>query len=171
LRVYLSPRLHQKGILPAVDVGRSVSRVGGKTQLPAYRDVAGDLKLSYSQFEELESFSRFSTRLDEETRKTLERGRRVREALKQPQYQPLSVIEELAALLAVTEGLYDDIAVSDMGAVEKKVLSVAREEFEDTHDAVLKGNELTDEQRKTILDRLRKVIEEANKEEDTDADS
>jgi len=81
-QIYLSPVLFSKGILPAVDVGKSVSRVGGKTQLPAYRSVAGDLRLSYSQFEELESFSRFGTRLDDATRRTLERGWRVREILK-----------------------------------------------------------------------------------------
>ena len=74
-QVYLSPHLFQKGVLPAVDVGRSVSRVGGKTQLPAYRTVSGSLRLAYSQFEELERFSRFSSRLDEETRTALERGR------------------------------------------------------------------------------------------------
>jgi F-type H+-transporting ATPase subunit alpha len=82
-QIYLSPDLFQKGTLPAVDVGKSVSRVGGKTQLAAYRWVAGDLRLSYAQFEELEAFSRFGTRLDEQTRNTLERGRRVRQILRQ----------------------------------------------------------------------------------------
>lgn len=104
-QIYLSPTLFQKGILPAVDVGKSVSRVGGKTQLPAYREVAGDLRLSYAQFEELEAFARFGTRLDEATRQTLERGRRVREVLKQHQYQPMPVAEQIAVLLAVTSGL------------------------------------------------------------------
>jgi len=84
-QIYLSPELFQKGMLPAVNVGRSVSRVGGKTQLPAYRAVAGDLRLSYSQVEELQAFSRFSSRLDEETQATRQRRRRVREVLKQPQ--------------------------------------------------------------------------------------
>jgi F-type H+-transporting ATPase subunit alpha len=93
-QIYLSPRLFQKGILPAVDVGKSVSRVGGKAQLPAYRAVAGDLRISYSQFEELETFSRFGTRLDEATRRVLERGWRVREILKQPQYKPMRVSEQ-----------------------------------------------------------------------------
>src|SRR5690606_30992597 len=76
-QLYLSPDLFQRAILPAVDVGLSVSRVGGKTQLPAYRAVAAALRLSYSQFEELEAFARFGTRLDEETRRTLTRGERV----------------------------------------------------------------------------------------------
>ena len=74
-QIYLSPELYEEGVLPAVDVGKSVSRVGGKSQLPAYREVVGDLRLSYSQFEELEAFARFGTKLDEETRKTLEHGR------------------------------------------------------------------------------------------------
>ena len=97
-QIYLSPVLFNKGILPAVDVGKSVSRVGGKTQLPAYRSVAGDLRLSYSQFEELESFSRFGTRLDESTKRVLERGWRVREILKQGQYKPLRASEQIASL-------------------------------------------------------------------------
>jgi hypothetical protein len=78
-QVYLSPDLFQKGILPAVDLGKSVSRIGGKTQLSAYRAVAGDLGLSYAQFEELETFARFGTRLDEDTRRTIEHGERARE--------------------------------------------------------------------------------------------
>jgi F-type H+-transporting ATPase subunit alpha len=103
-QIYLSPDLFQKGTLPAVDVGKSVSRVGGKTQLAAYRWVAGDLRLSYAQFEELEAFSRFGTRLDEQTRNTLERGRRVRQILRQPQYDPLPVARQIASLVAVNAG-------------------------------------------------------------------
>ncbi len=86
-QIYLSPKLFEEGVLPAVDVGKSVSRVGGKSQLPAYRDVSGNLRLSYSQFEELETFARFGTRLDAETQKTLEHGRHIREVLLQPQYR------------------------------------------------------------------------------------
>ena len=73
-QVYLSPELFRKGQLPAIDIGKSVSRVGGKAQLPAFRAVAGDLRLAYAQFEELETFARFGTRLDDETRRSLERG-------------------------------------------------------------------------------------------------
>ncbi|MEJ2200852.1 MAG: alternate F1F0 ATPase, F1 subunit alpha [Desulfuromonadaceae bacterium] len=109
-QIYLSPQLFQKGIMPAVDVGKSVSRVGGKTQLPAYRVVAGDLKLSYAQFEELEIFSRFGTRLDADTRKALERGRKVRSILKQPQLSPLTAAEQVMVLYAVSQGVFDDLA-------------------------------------------------------------
>jgi F-type H+-transporting ATPase subunit alpha len=170
-QVYLSPRLFRKGFLPAVDVGKSVSRVGGKTQLPAYRDVAGDLKLSYSQFEELESFSRFSTRLDEDTRKTLERGRRVRESLRQPQFQPMSVMEQLAALLAVTNGLYDDIETSQLVEIEKRLRSVARERFDEIQSAILEGSELKSEYRQRIIEKLSESVKKADTEEGQNADS
>ena len=106
-QIYLSPALFQKGVLPAVDVGLSVSRVGGKTPLAPYRAVAADLRLSYSQFEELEAFARFGTRPDEDTRRTLARGERVREVLKQPQYATLSAADQIVTLLAVTSGLFD----------------------------------------------------------------
>jgi F-type H+-transporting ATPase subunit alpha len=108
-QIYLTPDLFHKGILPAVDVGKSVSRVGGKAQLPAYRAVAGDLRLFYSQFEELEVFTRFGSRLDERTRETLARGRAVREVLKQPQYEPLAATEQIATLVAATRGLFDGV--------------------------------------------------------------
>lgn len=121
-QIYLSPDLFQKGLLPSVDVGKSVSRVGGKAQITAYREVAGDLRLSYTQFQELESFARFGTRLDEHTRKTLEHGRRVREALKQDQFSPLRTGEQVAVLYAVTKGILDEIPVEKMEEAEKLIL-------------------------------------------------
>ena len=115
-QIYLSPTLFRRGQLPAVDVGRSVSRVGGKAQLPAFRAVAGPLKLAYAQFEELEAFARFGAKLDEDTRLQLERGRRVREALKQQEAAPIPVVHQIALLLAVAEGLFDTIPVEAMTA-------------------------------------------------------
>ena len=120
-QIYLSPDLFDKGVLPAVDVGKSVSRVGGRTQLAAFRSVAGDLRLSYSQFEELETFARFGTRLDDETRRTLERGRRVREILKQSQYTPLRVAEQIAVLVAVNSGVFDDVPLSNAKELETAI--------------------------------------------------
>ncbi|MCK4622208.1 MAG: alternate F1F0 ATPase, F1 subunit alpha [Desulfuromonadales bacterium] len=120
-QIYLSPDLFQKGILPPVDVGKSVSRVGGKTQLPAYRAVAGDLKLSYSQFEELEVFSRFGTRLDEETKQNLNRGRRIRAILKQPQFSPLTPAEQVMVLYAANQGVFDQVAEDDLDRAESAV--------------------------------------------------
>jgi F-type H+-transporting ATPase subunit alpha len=144
-QVYLSPDLFRKGIMPAVDVGKSVSRVGGKTQLRAYREVAGDLRLAYSQFVELETFARFGTRLDEETRRTLERGRRVREILKQPEAAPLTVPEQIAALVAVNEGALDELDLDRVGAAEKAIRRAVRDEMPEIGERILAGEELTEE--------------------------
>jgi F-type H+-transporting ATPase subunit alpha len=113
-QIYLSPTLFQLGVLPAVDVGKSVSRVGGQAQRAAYRAVAGDLKLAYAQFEELETFSRFGARLDEDTRKTIEHGRRIRACLQQPEYAPVSVPAQIALLLALTAELFDHVPLDQM---------------------------------------------------------
>src|SRR5690606_32169356 len=120
-QIVLSPQQFRKGVLPAVDVGRSVSRVGGKAQLPCYRAVSGELRLSYAQFEELEVFSRFGTRLDEASVATLERGRRVREVFQQQQYQPLPVAEQVAVLLAASEGLLNPVPVEQVAEVERAI--------------------------------------------------
>ncbi len=94
-QIYLSPVLFQKGMLPAIDVGKSVSRVGGRAQPKAYRKVSGDLRLTYSQFQELEAFARFGTRLDQDTRNRIEHGLRVRELLKQDRFSPLSAAQQV----------------------------------------------------------------------------
>ncbi|WP_083552950.1 alternate F1F0 ATPase, F1 subunit alpha [Syntrophotalea acetylenivorans] len=120
-QIYLSPGLFQKGQLPAVDITRSVSRVGGKAQLPAYRAVVGDLRLAYAQFTELEAFSRFGTRLDDATRQLLNRGRRVRAVLKQGQCASRTAVEQVMVLHAVNCGLFDEIAESDMARAENQV--------------------------------------------------
>src|SRR6202451_4582157 len=99
-QIYLSPSLFELGVLPAVDVGKSVSRVGGKAQLAACRAVAGDLKLAYSQFEELETFARFGTRLDESTRKIIDHGHHIRACLNQAESKPWSMVEQICVLLA-----------------------------------------------------------------------
>jgi F-type H+-transporting ATPase subunit alpha len=110
-----------------VDVGKSVSRVGGKAQRAAFRAVAGDLKLAYAQFEELETFARFGARIDESTRKIIGHGRRIRACLKQPEYTPVSVSEQLAILLALTAGLFDQIPLARMMDAEQAVrMAVAK---------------------------------------------
>lgn len=124
-QIYLSPSLFELGVLPAVDVGMSVSRVGGKAQRAAYREVAGNLKLAYAQFEELETFSRFGAHLDENTRKVIEHGRRIRACLKQKEFSPLPVREQIAALLALTEGLFDHVPLPRMVEAEQAVCAAA----------------------------------------------
>jgi len=157
-QVYLSPDLFQKGILPAVDVGRSVSRVGGKTQLLAYRAVAGDLKLSYSQFEELEVFARFGTQLDEDTRKTLERGRRVREILKQPQYRPMPVAEQVAALVAVNEGVFDSLEAGEIGDAEGKVRRAVASQLPELCEKIEAGEKISEEDIESIKEVAGKIV-------------
>lgn len=157
-QIYLSPALFQDGILPAVDEGKSVSRVGGKAQLAAYRAVAGDLRLSYSQFEELETFSRFGTRLDENTRKTLEHGRVIREVLKQPRYRPLPVHEQIAVLLAATEGLLDGLSPKSIAEAKEAINLASSEQLGDVNSRIQAGEQLTDEDRKKILVTVGKVI-------------
>jgi F-type H+-transporting ATPase subunit alpha len=150
-QLYLSPRLFQKGILPAVDVGKSVSRVGGKAQLPAYRAVAGDVRISYSQFEELETFSRFGTRLDEATRQVLDRGWRLREILKQPQYKPIPVAEQIAAILAVTSGTFDPVAVEDIREAEVSLRDDVAEHHASFTARTTAGEKLADTDRETLI--------------------
>jgi F-type H+-transporting ATPase subunit alpha len=151
-QIYLTPGLFQKGVLPAVDVGKSVSRVGGKTQLPAYRAVAADLKLFYSQFEELEVFSRFGTRLDERTRQTLARGRAVREALKQPLYDPMPAAEQIAILLAAAQGLFDGMPAEKIVEASLRIRSLLAAGFPGVYAVVDGGSELSDDDRKAILE-------------------
>ena len=150
-QIYLSPTRFQQGILPAVEVGRSVSRVGGKAQLPAYRAVAADLRLAYAQFEELEIFSRFSTRLDEQTRRTLDRGRRVREILKQPQFQPIPAAEQVAVLLAVVSGLLDDLPTTELAAAEAALRRAVLAETPDICGQITRGDPLAHEARARLL--------------------
>lgn len=160
-QIYLSPDLFRRGIMPGADVGRSVSRVGGKTQLPAYRAVAGDLRLAYSQFEELEKFARFSSQLDEDTRKTLERGRRVREVFKQQRFQPMPVAEQIAVLVAVTRGVFDELSIQRINAAERAVRKAMTDGLPELCGKIHAGELLGDEELEAIskaaADAVRKM--------------
>jgi F-type H+-transporting ATPase subunit alpha len=149
-QVYLSPTLFELGVLPAVDVGQSVSRVGGEAQRPAYRAVAGPLKLAYSQFEELESFARFGTRLDEATARTIEHGRRIRECLKQSESQPLSLLEQIVVLLAVSAGLFDRVPLERMADAEAALRKAVTRLAPDLAGR-LASNPLSDADRRGVL--------------------
>jgi len=158
-QIYLSPDLFQKGVLPAVDVGKSVSRVGGKAQLPAYRAVAGDLRLAYAQFEELERFARYSTRLEPHQRERLERGRRVREVLKQPRYEPLPVAEQIAVLLAAVEGVFDDLPPTAVAEAEARIRELVKGEGAELAGKAQDGAKLEDDDRAALLKGLREAVE------------
>ena len=157
-QIYLSPSLFELGVLPAVDVGKSVSRVGGKAQRAAYRAVAGDLKLAYAQFEELETFARFGARLDEDTRKIIEHGRRIRACLKQPEFAPVSVPAQIAILLALTANLFDPVPLdkmTDAGNAVRQSAATIPEEVSARFETAAK---LNDEDKKTIVEIARKVL-------------
>ena len=157
-QIYLSPQLYEEGILPAIDVGKSVSRVGGKSQLPAYRDVVGDLRLYYSQFEELEAFARFGTRLDEETQKSLLRGRHIREVLKQSQYDPISSAEQIAILLAVVAGILDEIPLEEIGSAKMAIRMAFAKQLPELYRKVQSAEMLSSEDREAILGLCKAVL-------------
>ena len=165
-QVYLSPELFEKGQLPAIDIGTSVSRVGGKVQLPAFRAVAGNLRLMYSQFEELESFARFGTQLDDETRIKLTRGQRVREILKQREHQHLNVPEQVAALLAATEGLLDNIAPDDVTAAEETVQNAVQKFEPDLCERIRAGADLSQDDRDALIATMRRALHAKEDEKD-----
>ncbi len=159
-QIYLSPPLFEKGQLPAIDIGRSVSRVGGKAQLPAYRTVAADLRLAYAQFEELETFARFGTRLDDDTRRRLERGRRVREILKQPEHAGQRAADQIVALLAATSGVLDAVAVERIGEAER-VLQNGLADRGDLANRLESGAPLSAEDKQVLIQTFQAVLLQA----------
>jgi F-type H+-transporting ATPase subunit alpha len=157
-QIYLSPTLFELGILPAVDVARSVSRVGGKAQRATYRAVAGDLKLAYAQFEELESFSRFGARLDDNTRRIIEHGERIRACLKQAEYEPVSVASQIGVLLSLSEGLFDQVPMARMPEAEEALQEAAGNLPGDIRTRFETADQFSDEDRQGILDVARKTL-------------
>jgi len=157
-QIYLSPSLYELGVLPAIDVGKSVSRVGGKAQRAAYRAVAGNLKLAYAQFEELETFARFGARLDDQTRRIIEHGQRIRACLKQPENVPLPLSGQIAVLLALTEGLFDPISLDGMDVAEAAVLAAASRMPADLRKRFETAEKLSDEDRAAMIAIARQAL-------------
>lgn len=170
-QVYLSPTLFELGVLPAVDVGKSVSRVGGKAQRAAYRAVAGDLKLAYAQFEELETFSKFGARLDEETQATIEHGKRIRACLKQPEFSPATVAEQIALLMALTANLMDSVPLELMKDAEHALRLSVKELPEELRARLDTGEILSDEDRKAILTSNLAALAKFQKQNEAKAES
>jgi F-type H+-transporting ATPase subunit alpha len=149
-QIYLSPKLFELGILPAVDVGQSVSRVGGKAQRSSYRAVAGHLKLAYAQFEELESFVRFGARLDAASTAVIEHGRRIRACLQQPQFVPVAVQAQIAVLIALADGMFDAVPLERMREAEDAVRTAASQLPDDLADRLGGVAALDDTDRDTV---------------------
>jgi F-type H+-transporting ATPase subunit alpha len=128
-QIFLETNLFNSGIRPAINVGISVSRVGGSAQIKSMKKVAGTLKLDQAQFRELEAFSKFGSDLDASTKLTIERGRRNLEVLKQPQYAPVPVEEQVAMILASTRGYIDRVPVNKVVEFEKEFTALLRAQY------------------------------------------
>jgi F-type H+-transporting ATPase subunit alpha len=156
-QIYLDTRLFNEGIRPAVDVGLSVSRVGGKAQHPGLRRLVGELKLLHAQLRELETFSRFGAELEPETATRLERGKRLREILKQPRMQPLRCGQEIAVLLALRDGLLDPVPVAQIA----ECVATLTADLETRHGDLLDAVERSEDWSDATIERLKRVILDA----------
>jgi F-type H+-transporting ATPase subunit alpha len=158
-QIYLEPRLFNEGVRPAIEVGRSVSRVGAKSQSAGMRAVSGTLRLEYAQFLELEVFSRFGGELDERAKKTLERGLRIREALVQPNQQPLALAHEVALLLALSTGVLDALPRDRVARFRDRVPGFLGDRLPALADRLERGEKPGAEERATLVQSLRELAE------------
>jgi F-type H+-transporting ATPase subunit alpha len=155
-QIYLEADLFYKGIRPALNVGISVSRVGSDAQIKAMKKVAGKLKLDMAQFRELEAFAQFGSDLDEKTRSTIEQGKRTMEVLKQDQYEPMAVSNQVAIIYAVTKGFLDDVQVEKVKDWERDFHKYLNSSAKDVLDLISEKKELSDE----VIEKLEKAIKE-----------
>lgn len=149
-QIFLETDLFYQGIRPAISAGLSVSRVGGAAQTKAVKSVGGNLKLGLSQFRELASFAQFGSDLDDATKAQIDRGQRLTELLKQPQYQPMSVWEQFVSIHAVTSGAFDNVPVAKIKEAQAGLLTQLWNNAKDTMRELNKGAKPTDEQLKVI---------------------
>lgn len=156
-QIFLETDLFYQGIRPAISAGLSVSRVGGAAQTKAVKSVSGGLKLGLSQFRELASFAQFGSDLDVATKSQIERGQRLTELLKQPQYKPASIWEQTVSIQTVTSGLFDGVQASHIKDAQAALLSRLWSDHKDEMKALDKGDKLTDKQIETI-DKVAKSV-------------
>lgn len=158
-QIYLLPDLFFAGVRPAVDVGISVSRVGGKAQVKSMKKVAGTLRLDLAAFRELEAFAQLGTELDAATQRQLDRGHRMVELLKQPQYQPFHVADQVISIFAGTQGYLDDISEQKVRDFENKFLAYMKEQGKDVRDQLIGTNDLTEELTQALHEHVKKFKE------------
>ncbi len=158
-QIYLSPRLVRKSQFPAVDLGLSVSRVGGKAQGRGLRGVSSNLRVTLSQFEELEDFARFGTRLDDSVRARLARGAAVRSALRQAERDPMSTLEQLAVLVAAMEGLFDGFAEARITMAMTRVRTAALGALADAEPRIAAGGALGEEDHQRLVAVAREALQ------------
>jgi F-type H+-transporting ATPase subunit alpha len=157
-QIFLETNLFNAGIRPAINVGISVSRVGGSAQIKSMKKVAGTLKLDQAQFRELEAFAKFGSDLDASTKLTIERGRRNLEILKQAQFSPVAVEEQVAMIYCATNGLLDDVPVTEVRAFEQDYLRALRAQHRDVLDALRAGK--LDDQITGVLKQVARELSE-----------
>ncbi|HKB85900.1 MAG TPA: F0F1 ATP synthase subunit alpha, partial [Ignavibacteriaceae bacterium] len=157
-QIYLESNLFNAGVRPAINVGISVSRVGGNAQIKAMKKVAGTLKLELAQYRELEAFAKFGSDLDKSTRKTLARGARLVELLKQGQYAPVTIERQVISIFLGTNGYLDDIPVADIKRYEKEILEYFEVKYNDVLETIKKEKQLSD----STVDSIKKAAEEFN---------
>lgn len=158
-QIFMETNLFYQGIRPAVSVGLSVSRVGGAAQTKAVKSVAGSLRLDLAQFRELAAFAQFSTDLDADTKAKIERGQRLTELLKQPQYSPLGVWEQTASLMAATEGAFDSVPVNKIKDAQAALIHSLGTEHKKAMEELNKGDKPTKQLKETILKVAKDVAE------------
>ena len=151
-QIFLETDLFYKGVRPAINVGLSVSRVGSAAQIKAMKQVAGTIKLELAQYREMEAFSQFASDLDAATQRLLARGSRLTELLKQPQYSPIPVEQQVVAIFSGVRGYLDGIQVSEIGRYEQSLLEEFRSKHSDILDQIRTGGELTAEIEKKLTE-------------------
>jgi F-type H+-transporting ATPase subunit alpha len=156
-QIFLETNLFYQGIRPAISVGLSVSRVGGSAQTKAVKSVSGSLRLDLAQFRELAAFTQFSTDLDADTKKRINRGQRLTELLKQPQYSPLSVWEQTATLIAATEGVFDDVPMDKIKPAQHALLTQLEAEHKAKMTELNKGDKPAEATKELILKEAKKI--------------
>ena len=160
-QIYLQPDLFNAGVRPAIDVGISVSRVGGKAQIPAMRQIAGGLRLDLAAFRELEAFAQLGTELDKATQSQLDRGYRMVEILKQPQFKPMNVVDQIMIIYAGTKGFLDKVPIKQVQAWEEQFLRFIHERHPQIRNKILKERKLAvNEQKQPDEPELNRAIED-----------
>jgi F-type H+-transporting ATPase subunit alpha len=149
-QIYLQPDLFNAGVRPAVDVGISVSRVGGNAQIKAMKKVAGTLRLDLANFRELEAFAQLGTELDPVTQRQVDRGYRLVELLKQPQYQPMDTIDQVVVIFAATKGFLDDVPIARVRAFETGLVADIRNVHRDLFNTLNTSRELSNDSAKAL---------------------
>ncbi|HNM50862.1 MAG TPA: F0F1 ATP synthase subunit alpha, partial [Candidatus Obscuribacter sp.] len=155
-QIFLETDLFYAGVRPAINAGISVSRVGGSAQTKAMKSVAGKLRLDLAQFRELEAFAQFASDLDKSTQDQIRRGQKLTEVLKQPQYQPLSLAQQVSIIFAANKGILDDVETKNLGKFKAEWFKYLSSQAKDIEAKLTGGDKLSDAEEQALVDQLNK---------------